>query len=134
MEYIIMYTGDILSLGYPTELLDAQFAIMELGDQDPNDLLQYPQITSFEPARQLIGLKAQGSRYMDYRSMEAACIPQVHRVYGLTGPDASGVSGAGQDQPDRSSLGYGCSGESAGGLSSRGVLCQGGNCGGAGSL
>ena len=32
MEYIIMYTGDILSLGYPTELLDAQFAIMELGD------------------------------------------------------------------------------------------------------
>ena len=29
MEYIIMYTGDILSLGYPTELLDAQFAIME---------------------------------------------------------------------------------------------------------
>ncbi len=85
MEYIIMYTGDILSLGYPTELLDAQFAIMELGDQDPNDLLQYPQITSFEPARQLIGLKAQGSRYMDYRSMEAACIPQVHRVYGLTG-------------------------------------------------
>ena len=69
MEYIIMYTGDILSLGYPTELLDAQFAIMELGDQDPNDLLQYPQITSFEPARQLIGLKAQGSLYMDYRSM-----------------------------------------------------------------
>ena len=30
MEYIIKYTGDILSLGYPTELLDAQFAIMEL--------------------------------------------------------------------------------------------------------
>ena len=30
MEYIIKYTGDILALGYPTELLDAQFAIMEL--------------------------------------------------------------------------------------------------------
>ena len=30
MEYIIKYTGDILSLGYPTELLDAQFAIMEM--------------------------------------------------------------------------------------------------------
>ena len=29
MEYIIKYTGDILSLGYPTELLDAQFAAAE---------------------------------------------------------------------------------------------------------
>ena len=39
MEYIIKYTGDILSLGYPTELLDAQFAILELLDQPPSRLL-----------------------------------------------------------------------------------------------
>lgn len=85
MEYIVKYTGDIMSLGYPTELLDAQFAIIELEEEDPNDLLRYWQITSFEPARQLVGLRAPVSRYMDYQSMEAACIPQVHRAYGLTG-------------------------------------------------
>ena len=43
MEYIIKYTGDILSLGYPTELLDAQFAIMELRDQPPSRLLEHRQ-------------------------------------------------------------------------------------------
>ena len=51
MEYIIKYTGNILSLGYPTELLDAQFAIMELEEESPERLLAYWQVTSFEPAR-----------------------------------------------------------------------------------
>ena len=75
MEYIIKYTGDILSLGYPTELLDAQFAIMELGDEAAERLLEHWQVTSIEPARRLSGL-------LD-RSMEAACIPPVQRANGL---------------------------------------------------
>ncbi|MDE7220197.1 MAG: peptidase S8, partial [Oscillospiraceae bacterium] len=75
MEYIIKYTGDISSIGYPTELLDAQFAIMELGSQSPVRLLEYRQITCYEPARYLSGL-------MD-RAMEAACIPPVQRANGL---------------------------------------------------
>ena len=68
MEYIIKYTGDILSLGYPTELLDAQFAIMELRDQPPSRLLEHRQVTFYEPARHLSCLAE--------RSMEAACIPR----------------------------------------------------------
>ncbi len=84
MEYIVKYTGDILSLGYPTELLDAQFAIMELGDQDPNRLLEYRQITSFEPSRRISSLASRRGS-MDQRSMEAACIPPVWREHGLTG-------------------------------------------------
>ncbi len=75
MEYIIKYTGDVLSLGYPTELLDAQFAILELAAEDPVRLLEHRQITCFEPARRLSGL-------MD-RSLEAACIPPVWRETGL---------------------------------------------------
>ena len=75
MEYIIKYTGDILSLGYPTELLDAQFAILELEHQPPEQLLTHPQITSIEPARRLSGLMN--------RSMDAACIPPVQRETGL---------------------------------------------------
>ena len=75
MEYIIKYTGDILSLGYPTELLDAQFAIMELGEQAAERLLEHRQVTCFEPARRL-------SRLAD-RSMDAACIPPVQRENGL---------------------------------------------------
>ena len=72
MEYIIKYTGDILSLGYPTELLDAQFAIMELTEQEAGRLLEYQQVTSVEPARRLSGLAD--------RSLEASCIPPVQRV------------------------------------------------------
>ena len=75
MEYIIKYTGDILSLGYPTELLDAQFAILELLDQPPSRLLEHRQVTFYEPARQLSCLAD--------RSMEAACIPPVQRKNGL---------------------------------------------------
>ncbi|MCI8479509.1 MAG: S8 family peptidase [Oscillibacter sp.] len=75
MEYIIKYTGDILSLGYPTELLDAQFAIMELTEQEAGRLLEYQQVTSVEPARRLSGLAD--------RSLEASCIPPVQRVTGL---------------------------------------------------
>ena len=87
MEYIIKYTGKLPDLGFPTELLDAQFAIIDLGEQDPMGLLEHRQITCFEPARTLTGLAAQPARSgpLDYKSMEAACIPQVHRAYGLTG-------------------------------------------------
>ena len=56
MEYIIKYTGDILALGYPTELLDAQFAIMELLEGQAMRLLEYQQVTFYEPARSLCGL------------------------------------------------------------------------------
>ena len=75
MEYIIKYTGDILALGYPTELLDAQFAIMELETQTARRLLEYRQINSYEPARRLSSLAD--------RSLEAACIPPVQRKTGL---------------------------------------------------
>ena len=75
MEYIIKYTGDILSLGYPTELLDAQFAIMELLEAQAGRLLEHQQVTCFEPARNLSSLAD--------RSMEAACIPPVQRKSGL---------------------------------------------------
>lgn len=87
MEYIIKYTGELPDLGFPTELLDAQFAIIDLGDRDPAYLLEYRQVTCYEPARHLSGLEAQPARGAptDYRSMDAACIPQVHREYGLTG-------------------------------------------------
>ena len=87
MEYIIKYTGVLPALGFPTDQLDAQFAIMDLGEQDPMGLLDYRQITCFEPARSLSGLEARTVQAspIDYQSMEAACIPQVHREYGLTG-------------------------------------------------
>ena len=85
MEYIVKYTGDIFSLGYPTELLDAQFAILELGDQDPEYLLEYPQVTSYEPSRRISGLASREGGPMDRQSMDAACIPPVWREYGLTG-------------------------------------------------
>ena len=75
MEYIIKYTGDILSLGYPTELLDAQFAIMELGEESPERLLSHWQVTCYEPARRLSSLAD--------RSLEASCIPPVQRDTGL---------------------------------------------------
>ena len=75
MEYIIKYTGDILSLGYPTELLDAQFAIMELTDREAGQILEHRQVTCFEPARRLSGLLS--------RSLEVACIPPVQRENGL---------------------------------------------------
>ena len=75
MEYIIKYTGDVLSLGYPTELLDAQFAIMELTNQEAGQILEYRQVTCFEAARRLSGLFS--------RSLEAVCIPPVQRENGL---------------------------------------------------
>ncbi len=75
MEYIIKYTGDILSLGYPTELLDAQFAVMEVEAGAAVRLLEYQQVSCYEPARYLSPLAD--------RSMEAACIPPVQRKNGL---------------------------------------------------
>jgi len=75
MEYIIKYTGDILSLGYPTELLDAQFAIMELEPDQAERLLEHPQVTCYEPERSL--------SCMADRAMEVSCIPPVQRGTGL---------------------------------------------------
>ena len=75
MEYIIKYTGDILSLGYPTELLYAQFAVMEVEAGAAVRLLEYQQVSCYEPARYLSPLAD--------RSMEAACIPPVQRKNGL---------------------------------------------------
>ncbi len=75
MEYIIKYTGDIRALGHPVEVLDAQFAILELGDLPPEPLLEYPQVTFYEAARHI-------SRLAD-RSLDAACIPPVQRENGL---------------------------------------------------
>ena len=72
MEYIIKYTGDILALGYPTELLDAQFAIMELEAREAGRLLEHQQVSCYEPARMLSSLAD--------RSLEAACIPPVQRA------------------------------------------------------
>ena len=57
MEYIIKYTGDILALGYPTELLDAQFAIMELEAREAGRLLEHQQVSCYEPARMLSSLR-----------------------------------------------------------------------------
>ena len=81
MEYIIKYTGNIRALGYPVELLDAQFAIMDLEREQAAGLLEFQQVTCFEPARRLSQLADQ--------SMEAACIPPVQRDAGL------GLTGAG---------------------------------------
>ena len=81
MEYIIKYTGNIRALGYPVELLDAQFAIMDLEREQAAGLLEFQQVTCFEPARHLSQLADQ--------SMEAACIPPVQRDAGL------GLTGAG---------------------------------------
>ena len=75
MEYIIKYTGDILSLGYPTELLDAQFAIMELEPDQAERLLEHSQVTCYEPERSL--------SCMADRAMEVSCIPPVQRGTGL---------------------------------------------------
>ena len=87
MEYIIKYTGELPDLGYPTELLDAQFAVMDLGEEDPMGLLEHRQVTCFEPARSLSGLEARTvpGGPGDYGSLEAVCVPQVRREYGLTG-------------------------------------------------
>ena len=87
MEYIIKYTGELPDLGYPTELLDAQFAVMDLGEGDPMGLLEHRQVTCFEPARSLSDLEARTvpGGPGDYGSLEAVCVPQVRREYGLTG-------------------------------------------------
>ena len=44
MEFIVKYNGDILALGYPTELLGHQYAILELTPEEAASLPQYPQV------------------------------------------------------------------------------------------
>ena len=56
MEYIVKYTGNIRALEYPMEILDAQFAIFELGEQPPEPLLDYQQVTCYEAARHVSSL------------------------------------------------------------------------------
>ena len=53
MEYVVKYTGDISSLGYPTELLGHQYAILELTPEEVPELLQYRQIEYIEPSEDL---------------------------------------------------------------------------------
>lgn len=79
MEYIVKYTGDILSLGYPTELLGHQYAILELTPEEVPELLEYRQIEYFEPSEGLSPLLFSG--------LDSACITPVKRdeALGLTG-------------------------------------------------
>lgn len=79
MEYIVKYTGDILSLGYPTELLGHQYAIMELEPDEVPELLQYRQIEYFEPSEGLSSFLFSG--------LDSACITPVKRdeALGLMG-------------------------------------------------
>ena len=79
MEYIVKYTGDIRSLGYPTELLGHQYAILELEPEEVPALLQYRQVEYIEPSEDLSSLLFSG--------LDSACITPVKRdeALGLTG-------------------------------------------------
>ena len=53
MEFIVKYNGDIRSLGFPTELLGHQYAILELTAQEARTLPGYPQVEYLEPSEGL---------------------------------------------------------------------------------
>ena len=79
MEYIVKYNGDVLSLGYPTELLGHQYAILELEPDEVSELLEYPQIEYFELSEGLSPFLQAG--------LDSACITPIKRdeAFGLTG-------------------------------------------------
>ena len=79
MEFIVKYNGDILALGYPTELLGHQYAILELTPEEAASLPQYPQVEYLEPSEGLSPFLRSG--------LDSACITPVLRddVLGLTG-------------------------------------------------
>lgn len=79
MEFIVKYNGDILALGYPTELLGHQYAILELTPEEAASLPQYPQVEYLEPSEGLSSFLRSG--------LDSACITPVLRddVLGLTG-------------------------------------------------
>ena len=61
MEYIVKYSGDILSLGYPTDLLGQNYAILELTDQEARQLWRHRQVEYYEPAKRLTPASARYS-------------------------------------------------------------------------
>ena len=79
MEYIVKYNGDIRSLGYPTELLGHQYAILELTDGEAAALPRSPLVEYLEPSEGLSPFLRSG--------LDSACITPVLRddVLGLTG-------------------------------------------------
>ena len=97
MEYIVKYSGDILSLGYPTDLLGQNYAILELTDQEARQLWRHRQVEYYEPAKRLTPAIQRG--------LDAACIRPVQRAgpLGLTGQGVMvGLvdSGIDLDHPD----------------------------------
>ena len=79
MEFIVKYNGDIRSLGFPTELLGHQYAILELTAQEARALPEYPQVEYLEPSEGLSPFLQAG--------LDSACITPVQRdeALGLTG-------------------------------------------------
>lgn len=75
MEYIVKYNGDILALGYPTDILGQGYAILELEPMEAQRLGQYSQIEYYEASEKLTPSLR--------RALDAACIPPVQRPGGL---------------------------------------------------
>lgn len=92
MEYIVKYSGDILSLGYTTEILGEGYAILELEPMEAQRLGRYSQIEYYEPAERLSPVLRS--------DLDAACITPVQRQdgFGLTGQGtAVGIIDSGID-------------------------------------
>ena len=92
MEYIVKYSGDILSLGYTTEILGRGYAILELEPMEAQRLGRHSQIEYYEPAERLSPVLRS--------DLDAACITPVQRQegFGLTGQGtAVGIIDSGID-------------------------------------
>lgn len=76
MEYIVKYTGDIRSLGYPTEILGQNYAILELEPDALPQLRRSSLVEYYEPAELLSPASLR-------ESLDAACITSVQRSGGL---------------------------------------------------
>ena len=99
MEYIVKYNGDILSLGYPTELLGHQYAILELEPDEVSELLEYPQIEYFEPSEGLSPFLQAG--------LDSACITPIKRLHRFRHrPDPSRVPYGKRGHPGALAMGY----------------------------
>ncbi len=70
-EFIIKYNGDLLALGYPTEILSENYAIMELTEEEAKSILFQKEIEYIEPAKTL-SLSVQND-------LEYAYIPQARQ-------------------------------------------------------
>lgn len=78
-EYIIKYSGDILSLGLQVEVLSENYAIVIIDEQEVHTLYDYVEIEYIEPAKQLFFVVTSNREY--------ACITPAQRAsgFGLTG-------------------------------------------------